>query len=830
MKFASIIVAVFVPRVVAQDWWSQDHNVAPWECHHYVGDQQETNWCASNPVEGGYEYKYTEGGVGGPCFPCWCCRRVGEGSTSPVVRATAPASTSKKPPSKLYEHYPVSIAGMTKAVLVGEAGSASGDELTVQHGAGFTLFNSFQGEWQPQGMTQLKLMGKAIKFTVDLSHVGCACNLAFYLISAPARGWDGHLSAGTDRGGQPPYYCDANQVGGQWCPEVDIMEANNNAFAATPHKCDAAVGGHYNYCDRGGCSQNTRDKQGSYGPGSEFTINTRQSFDVSTAFLEDSGHVLIGMRTILTQASKQVELHHSDCSADYIAQLSAAMTSGMSLRITYWGDKASTMSWMDAPPCSTQACNGANAGKATISNISIGSIPKLATTPAPGAESSTDSIADGNGGTTTKIPFEYVKGTLPVQGFSATALVAGDGGNVEGDRLIMKHNSGFSLFTAFEDNTFEASNLAQLKLLGKSISFEVDLSNVGCACNIAFYLISAPARGVNGELSRGTNRGGQPPYYCDANQVGGQWCPEVDIMEANSAVFSSTPHKCDPATNGHYDNCDRSGCGDNSRDEPDAYGPGSSYTIDTRKPFEVRTEFPASGSELKGMRTILSQSGKEVTMMHSTCQPEYFVALSEAMVAGMSLRITYWGDRAETMSWLDSPPCGPQACTGDNAGPGIIYNVTINHLPPPADMWVVSDSDPSDDLHGQVVPEQVTSDASHFVALGDHGIADWQGRAHFVERVTFQDTRWSSLMRRFEVVSVPSAVATPLLLNPTVVATLAAFLAVFVSMARYMARRSPFQRVPIDHTPMLVRTESGELVEMEAAVEETVFTYSDTME
>merc|ERR1719491_2604427 len=121
-------------------------------------------------------------------------------------------------------------------------------------------------------------------------------------------------------------------------------------------------------------------------------------------------------------------------------------------------------------------------------------------------------------------------------------------------------------------------------------------------------------------------------------------------------------------------------------------------------------------------------------MMHSSCQPEYFVALSEAMAAGMSLRITYWGDRAETMSWLDSPPCGPQACTGDNAGPGIIYNVTINHLPPPADMWVVSDSDPSDDLHGQVVPEQVTSDASHFVALGDHGIADWQGREHFVER------------------------------------------------------------------------------------------------
>jgi len=816
MSFA-IVVAGLISAVSAQDWGSQDQNSAPWECHRYVGDQQETNWCASNPVEEGFEHRYTEGGVGSPCFPCWCCERVGEGSTSPVVRATAPPSTTPKPPSESYEHYPISITGLSKAILVGEAGSVSGDEFTVQHGAGFTLFNSFHGEWQAQGITQLKLMGKAMKFTVDLSHVGCACNLAFYLISAPARGWDGHLSAGTNRGGQSPYYCDANQVGGQWCPEVDIMEANNQAFQATPHKCDPAVGGHYNYCDKGGCGQNTRDKVGAYGPGAEFTIDTRQPFDVSTAFLEDSGQVLVGMRTILTQAGKQVELHHSECSADYLAQLSAAMTSGMSLRITYWGDKADTMSWMDAPPCGTQACHGANAGKAMISNISIGAIPKPASLPAPG-----DSTGDSTDATTAEKPFEYWTGVLPVQGFSTTAVVAGGGGSVEGDRLVMKHNSGLSLFTVFEGNKFEAENIAQLKLLGKSISFEVDLSSVGCACNIAFYLISAPARGLNGELSRGTNRGGQAPYYCDANQVGGQWCPEVDIMEANSAVFSSTAHKCDPATNGHYDSCDRSGCSDNSRDEPDAYGPGSSYTIDTRKPFEVRTEFPASGSELKGMRTILRQSGKQITMMHSTCQPEYFAALSEAMAAGMSLRITYWGDRAETMSWLDSPPCGPQACTGDNAGPGIIYNVSISTLPPPADMWVVSENGLDDDLHGQVVPDRVTSDTSLFVTLGDHGVAEWKGRKHFVERVSFESTKWNSLMRRFEVVPGASTTAAPLLLNPPVVAALALLLAVSVSIARHAARRSPFQRVPVGvHSPMLVRTESGELVEMEAAVEES---------
>jgi hypothetical protein len=48
---------------------------APWECHHYVGNQQETNWCATAGVQGDFEYLFVEGGVTGPCSPCWCCKR-----------------------------------------------------------------------------------------------------------------------------------------------------------------------------------------------------------------------------------------------------------------------------------------------------------------------------------------------------------------------------------------------------------------------------------------------------------------------------------------------------------------------------------------------------------------------------------------------------------------------------------------------------------------------------------------------------------------------------------------------------------------------------------
>merc|ERR1719210_1506410 len=176
---------------------------------------------------------------------------------------------------------PFIIDGSPLGVLVGDGGFVSDNtKLVLSHNSGLSLFSKFSGTWEPDDILQLKLLGKAISFTVDLSQVGCACNLALYLISMPAYGVDGRLSEGTNRGGQPPYYCDANQVGGQWCPEVDIMEANTAAFQSTPHKCDEPQNGAYFYCDREGCAQNTRDLLKAYGPGSQFTVDTRHPFDV----------------------------------------------------------------------------------------------------------------------------------------------------------------------------------------------------------------------------------------------------------------------------------------------------------------------------------------------------------------------------------------------------------------------------------------------------------------------------------------------------------------------------------------------------------------------
>merc|ERR1719323_1983357 len=116
------------------------------------------------------------------------------------------------------------------------------------------------------------------------------------------------------------------------------------------------------------------------------------------------------------------------------------------------------MAWLDAPPCGKQTCS-LSAGDAVISNIAV-----------------------AEGSRITSKPFA-------IEGF-APALLAGGGGSVAGGSLTLNHNSGYTLFSKFE-NKWQPDHLSQLKLLGKELTFIVDLSGVGCACNVALYLTAA---------------------------------------------------------------------------------------------------------------------------------------------------------------------------------------------------------------------------------------------------------------------------------------------------------------------------------------------------
>ena len=70
-------------------------------------------------------------------------------------------------------------------------------------------------------------------------------------------------------------------------------------------------------------------------------------------------------------------------------------------------------------------------------------------------------------------------------------------------------------------------------LLGGSIEWDVDLSQHECGCIAAFYMVKMPGVNSSGQTWWETDGWG----YCDANQVAGNWCPELDLFEANKYSF-----------------------------------------------------------------------------------------------------------------------------------------------------------------------------------------------------------------------------------------------------------------------------------------------------
>ena len=121
-----------------------------------------------------------------------------------------------------------------------------GDTLSLPEGGRVYLSNT--PELSSEGFYKPALLGGAVEYDVDMSQMECGCIAAFYLVRMPAHDWSGNLDK-TDGF----WYCDANQVDGEYCPEFDIMEANKYAFQTTAHPCSTPYNGHYDSnCEHGG--------------------------------------------------------------------------------------------------------------------------------------------------------------------------------------------------------------------------------------------------------------------------------------------------------------------------------------------------------------------------------------------------------------------------------------------------------------------------------------------------------------------------------------------------------------------------------------------------
>jgi len=244
---------------------------------------------------------------------------------------------------------------------------------------------------------------------------------------------------------------------------------------------------------------------------------------------------------------------------------------------------------------------------------------------------------------------------------NTTSYIIQSGGTLNGsmttsgNTLTIPHNLRAYLAnqcaTDFSEGVFKSYNF-----LDRSIQFTLDLSQVGCACNAAVYLVSMPGYKSNQQPDPSTCG----DYYCDANTVCGVYCPEMDLVECNQYALQVAAHSCDTPQGKFYPDCDGGGCAINTyKVDPNAYGPGTQYTINTLNPFTVKITFrTSSNSQLSSIETVLSQNSKTFNLTHNDtyCKAGYLSSLTDAF-KGMVPTFSYWGNTADTMKWLDIPPC-----------------------------------------------------------------------------------------------------------------------------------------------------------------------------
>ena len=212
-----------------------------------------------------------------------------------------------------------------------------------------------------------------------------------------------------------------------------------------------------------------------------------------------------------------------------------------------------------------------------------------------------------------------------------------------------------------------ADSYWQAPLLGRELSYTVDLSGVGCSCNAAMYFVSMPGHNKTAPTTPDATAGGD--YYCGANAgktPGNNYCPEMDALEANKYAMQVTPHTCSGSNRGsaYYEMCDWRGCYANSYlASATAMCPSANCTIDTSRPFRHAVAFEtgvgANGSILAAIRSTLRQDDREFAF--PVCRNSTYLEAMTPNLRGMVPTFSLWGVSQQGMSWLD----GMTGCTGD---------------------------------------------------------------------------------------------------------------------------------------------------------------------
>eukprot|EP00419_Tripos_fusus_P089086 CAMPEP_0172860066 /NCGR_PEP_ID=MMETSP1075-20121228/71873_1 /TAXON_ID=2916 /ORGANISM="Ceratium fusus, Strain PA161109" /LENGTH=437 /DNA_ID=CAMNT_0013708049 /DNA_START=37 /DNA_END=1350 /DNA_ORIENTATION=+ len=277
-------------------------------------------------------------------------------------------------------------------------------------------------------------------------------------------------------------------------------------------------------------------------------------------------------------------------------------------------------------------------------------------------------------------------GTVNVDGFGLAAIVptgwatpasAADV-DVHMGSAIIPHLGSRAYFAQECTGVYNRSQYLAFNLLGKTISYTVDLAGTGCGCNVALYLTSMRQNPHASECF---------DHYCDSNSVCGHACAEIDIQEGNQYAWHSTLHgKADPGGLGVGYGGGGMGWSGPRQWTSKKYGPGADC-IDTNRPFQVAASFPADVlCKLTATQVVLMQ----VALGGKTCELPLRVGhydnmdeLSKALAAGMTPTVSYWNSK--NMLWMDGRgqdglgPC--EEDTPDECGhTARLSNFSIKHI------------------------------------------------------------------------------------------------------------------------------------------------------
>jgi len=212
----------------------------------------------------------------------------------------------------------------------------NGNVVTHMDGRAYFADKCQDGVYDHRDYLALNLLGKTLRYTVDLSGAGCGCNSALYLTS---------MKQNSNKSTCGDYYCDANSVCGVKCAEIDIQEANMYAWHSTLHTAEdrnglgAGIGG-------GGAGWNgprTWDES-EYGPEGR-CIDTSKPVDVAVSFPMDSEGVLRAMVVKLSQKGSPCPLELNLGGYKGMKDVSEALEAGMTPIVSYWN--SGNMMWLD---------------------------------------------------------------------------------------------------------------------------------------------------------------------------------------------------------------------------------------------------------------------------------------------------------------------------------------------------------------------------------------------------------------------------------------------------------------------------------------------------